>query len=119
MSRTFRRRNYETVSNRSSDTGGAKIAGYYTEYDWYYTGYDYPSKRLYRLPTKEELYEKFREAHCDGVFNRWGIDKWWRSSEEHTHRQREKLKVIGYLKGNSCDVILDKLHKRQPWTWRC
>lgn len=116
MSRTFRRPNYEYINRKY--VGGSKIAGYYTGFDFvYHDGVSHNSQIVYRLPTERELYRDFREAHLDGVFNRWGILKEDRKFSEAKHRQQEKQKVIRFLKGQSNDVIADRLLKRQPWHW--
>lgn len=118
MSRTFRRLNYETISNRSSDTGGCKIAGYYTENTWcHIPGAGHSLLVIYRLPTERELYEKFRDTHGDGVFNRWGIYKFDRKKEQKRYRLKENKKIKKYMTSKVEDVINDRLLKRQPWTW--
>lgn len=117
MSRTFRRSNYELVNMHRK--GGRKIAGFYTERDFIMDIHNgcYTCLFQYRIPTKEELFIEFREAHCDGVFNRWGMPKEGRKLEEGAYRSKEKGKIVKFLQGKVEDVIPDKLMKRPPWYW--
>lgn len=65
MSRTYRRKNYETVC-QNSYWGGSKLAGFYTEVDWVpldlnrgWLGHVY----TYRAPTKAERFKRWYSAH--------------------------------------------------------
>lgn len=70
MSRTIRRKNYESTQNTSWDKQGSKTAGYYTECEYARWSIRPIS---FREPTKEEYWHKYRAIHADGRSWDWNL----------------------------------------------
>lgn len=119
MSRSICRPNFEKTypPHGHQYCGGGKIAGYYTEYDLVY----HPNGllRVFREPTKEERYDRYRYAHGEKTPHLMlNISKDERKIEEKSHRRYEKLKITKFLKGELEDVIArDKPLISPSWWW--
>jgi len=115
MSRTFRRLNAEYILQGGGTHYRSKIAGYYTECDWD------PIARLFidRLPTKEELFRRFRNLHCDGhrLYRFEGMKKWQRRDQNKIDRAKHRNKITRFLKGTDDDVVVEKRGRYPHWYW--
>lgn|SRR5574343_237188 len=113
MSRTFRRKNYEQETGK---VAGSSICGYYTYRDWHFDQYG-NFFEFFRVPTKEEAFKKFKEAHGDGVIHFRTFTKEGRRQVQKQHRASNNKIIIDFIKGVTQDVIHTELpiYPKQHW----
>jgi hypothetical protein len=114
LSRTFRRKHAEQlVSNH-----GGKIAGVYTECDYFRSDYGHPCLFVYREPTKEERFRIFAMLHLDkGCYRFEGMTRDERRQVQKTHRAKHRNKIHRFLRGVDDDIVVEKLPKFAKYFW--
>jgi hypothetical protein len=96
MSRTLRRKHYESENPKSR---GFKTAGFYTEYDHYCeTSNGHGGYWIFREPTQQERDRKYWLIHSESKDgNARGPGRWYKQRKEKLNRRANTRELHRYL----------------------
>lgn len=123
MSRTYRRKGYEDTLGNSYDRKGRKTASVYTIFDGYgvlcpsrWGGYAYRWIRVYREPTKTELYKRVKWYHGESRHaNERSPSRDYRKARMVENRNINKRELINWTKHPDDYEPLWEANPRSHW----
>lgn len=122
MSRTFRRKNYEsTVGQRYRNY--RSLAGYYTKnvfrrrtFDGsYYWSLNFVGS--YRAPTEKEYYHDFWKLHRDNHQNAWSPNRDYRKFRQVQNRNINKTELAKWIKNENYEPLFEENPRSHYWDW--
>lgn len=122
MSRTFRRKHYETEVGVST-WNSKKVAGYYTEWDIYWA--DDPTDPKYQIrveehrkPTREEYYRKYWWIHGESkTAYSWSPGPDNRRNREIENRRLNKTELHKWLRNEEYEPLFEENPRSCGWDW--
>ena len=122
MSRTFRRKGYDAANMAWKD--GTKIAGFYTETDWYYIrvekvdGCCFKSYKTYRKPTRQEHNKEYWRIHGESNnSNSWSPGWDYRNMRMKENRMLTKTELFKFMKDTDYEVMVEANPRSCLWDW--
>lgn len=116
MSRTFRRKNAESIVAKHDYH---HVAGVYTMRDFIcIPDHGHSFLAVYREPTKRERFRRWAQLHTDkGCSEFQSMKHWERKIEQKRHRAKHRNLITDFFKGVSEDVIVRKRSMNPSYCW--
>lgn len=119
MSRTFRRKGYETGRRPGCQS---KIAGYYTKEDVIKydadpkNGFTHPTYvHVIRAPTKVEYYKDYWKLHGDNNQGIWNLHKITRHNRMMQNRRINKNEICKWIKNEEYEPLTEDNPRSNAW----
>ena len=111
MSRTFRRKDYET---KRISRPGSKVAGYYTVQEGWW---GYGRVATFREPTRQEYFEEYWKLHGDNHRNDYSPSRNYREIRQSENRSINKEELCKWMKNPDHDPLFEANPRSHWWDW--
>lgn len=120
MSRTFRRKNYE--SEQWSKAAGFKYGGFYVVHE--YLGEPSPFGKYqgwhwgWRAPTREEYNKRYWRIHGESsTSSSYGPNRYYKRMWSKQHRKNAEIELRRYAYSADHEVMILSPTKKEEWSW--